>query len=57
MSNFCSISRNAIILTADIHVVFRGLKFEHDAEIVQKGPFMTGNQNIPPLTEITWPVI
>jgi len=50
MSNFCSISRNAIILTADIHVVFRGLKFEHDAEIVQKGPFMTGNQNIPPLT-------
>jgi hypothetical protein len=43
MSNFCSISRRAIILTADIHVVFRGLKFESDTEIGQKGTFMDGN--------------
>ena len=43
MINFCSISRKAIILTEDIHVVFRGLKFEPDTEIGQKGPFMDGN--------------
>jgi hypothetical protein len=43
MSNFCSISRKAIILTVDIHVVFRGLKFEPDTEIGQKEPFMDGN--------------
>jgi len=26
-------------LTTGIHVVFRGLKFEHDADIGQKGAF------------------
>jgi hypothetical protein len=31
----CSISRKAKILTTGIHVVFRGLKFEPDAEIGQ----------------------
>jgi hypothetical protein len=34
---FCSSSRKAIILTTGIHLVFRGLKFESDAEIGQKG--------------------
>jgi hypothetical protein len=37
--NFWSRSRKAQILTADIHVVFRGLKFEPDTEIGQKGLF------------------
>jgi glutamine amidotransferase/cyclase len=41
---FCSSSRKANILTADIHCVFRGLKFEHDAEIGQKGAFFKGLQ-------------
>jgi hypothetical protein len=36
---FCSISRKAKILTADIHQVFRELKSESDAEIGQKGTF------------------
>ena len=31
----CSSSRKAKILTTGIHVVFRGLKFEPDAEIEQ----------------------
>jgi len=44
MEYFCSISRKAIILTADIQVVFRGLKFEPDAESGQKGPFRIENQ-------------
>jgi hypothetical protein len=39
---FCSSSRKANILTADIHCVFRGLKFEHDAEIGQKESFCKG---------------
>jgi len=43
MGNFCLISRRAIILTTDIHGVFRGLKFEPDTEIRQKVPFMVGN--------------
>ena len=30
---FCSISRKGKILTTGIHLVFRGLKFEPDAEI------------------------
>ena len=36
---FCSRSRKAKILTAGIYRIFRGLKFEHDAEIVQKWAF------------------
>jgi len=32
-------SRKAKILTTGIHVVFRGLKFEPDADIGQKGTF------------------
>ena len=35
----CSRSRKAKILTTGIHVVFRGLKFEPDAEIGQNGAF------------------
>ena len=35
----CSRSRKAKILTTGIHVVFRGLKFEPDADIGQKGTF------------------
>ncbi len=33
----CSRSRKAKILTTGIHVVFRGLKFEPDTDIGQKG--------------------
>ena len=39
---FCSSSRKMKILTAGIHKVFRGLKFESDAEIGQKGAFCKG---------------
>ena len=39
---FCSSSRKAIILTTGIHRVFRGLKFETDTEIGQKGVFCKG---------------
>jgi len=39
---FCSSSRKAIILTTVILLVFRGLKFEPDAEIGQKGAFCKG---------------
>ncbi len=35
----CSRSRKAKILTTGIHVVFRGLKFEPDAEIGHNGAF------------------
>jgi polysaccharide biosynthesis/export protein len=44
--HFCSSSKKAKILTTDIHLVFRGLKFESDKEIGQKGAFfkyLTGN--------------
>jgi len=37
--HFCSRSRKVKILTTGIHVVFRGLKFEHDADIGRKGAF------------------
>jgi hypothetical protein len=40
--NFCLSSRKAIILTTGIHGVFRGLKFEPDAEIERKGAFFKG---------------
>jgi len=43
--HFCSSSRKAIILTTGIHLVFRGLKFETDAEIGQKGAFCKGLRN------------
>jgi len=41
-ANFCSSSRKAKILTTGIHLVFRGLKFEPDTEIGQKGAFCKG---------------
>jgi len=44
---FCSSSRKAIILTTGIHRVFRGLKFEPDAEIGQKGAFCKGLAHCP----------
>jgi len=37
---FCSRSRKTKILTTGIHLVFRGLKFESDEEIGQKGTFL-----------------
>ena len=37
--NFCSSSRKANISTTGIYRIFRGLKFEPDAEIGQKVPF------------------
>jgi hypothetical protein len=40
--HFCSSSRKVEILTKGIHGVFRGLKFEPDAEIGQKGRFCNG---------------
>ncbi len=49
----CSRSRKAKILTTGIHRVFRGLKFEPDADIGQisadfeRGRFETGSQDIP----------
>jgi hypothetical protein len=39
---FCSSSRKAKILTGGIYLIFRGLKFEPDAEIGQKGAFCKG---------------
>ena len=41
-AQFCSSSRKAKILTTGIHGVFRGLKFEPDEEIGQKGVFFKG---------------
>jgi hypothetical protein len=40
--NFCSSSRKAKISTTGIYLIFRGLKFEPDAEIGQKVPFCKG---------------
>jgi len=40
--HFCSRPRKAKILTTGILVVFRGLKFEPDAWIEQKGAFCKG---------------
>jgi hypothetical protein len=40
--HFCSSSRKAIILTTGIHEVFRGLQFEPDTGIGQKGAFCKG---------------
>ena len=39
---FCSSSRKAKILTTGILQVFRGLRFEPDTEIGQKGAFSKG---------------
>jgi hypothetical protein len=41
-AQFCLRSRKARILTTGIPVVFRGLEFEPDAEIGQKGVFFKG---------------
>jgi len=41
-AQFCSSSRKAKILTAGIYRIFRGLKFEPDTEIGQKGTFLKG---------------
>ena len=41
-AHLCSSSRKAKILTPDIHWVFRGLKFESDIDIGQKGAFCKG---------------
>ena len=41
-AQFSSRSRKARILTSGIPVVFRGLEFESDAEIGQKGAFFKG---------------
>jgi hypothetical protein len=40
--HFCSSSRKGKFLTTGIHLVFRGLKFEPDVEIGQKGGFYKG---------------
>jgi len=39
---FCSSSRKAKILATGIYWIFRGLKFESDAEIGQKGTLCKG---------------
>jgi len=39
---FCSSSRKVKILTTGIYWIFRGLKFEPDAEIGQKGTLCKG---------------
>ena len=39
---FCARSRKTKILATGIHGVFRGLKFESDAEMVQKGTVFNG---------------
>ena len=41
-AQFCSSSRKARILTGGIYWIFRGLKFEPDAEIGQKRVFCKG---------------
>jgi hypothetical protein len=45
-AQFCSRSRKTRILTTGIPVVFRGLEFEPDAEIGQKGAFFKGLKTI-----------
>jgi len=41
-ATFSRQARKAKILTAGIYVIFRGLKFEPDTEIGQKGVFFKG---------------
>ena len=41
-AQFCSRLRKAKILTTGIPLVFRGLRFESDAKIAQKGAFFKG---------------
>ena len=50
--NFCSSSRKGKILTMGIHRVFRGLKFEPDVEIGQKGVFCKGLMDLRDLNSI-----
>jgi hypothetical protein len=46
--DFCPNSRKARILPTGIHAVFRGLKFELDAEVGRKGAFCKGlEEHIP----------
>jgi len=49
--NFCSSSRKAKISTTGIYRIFRGLKFEPDAEIGQKVPFCKGLTLILPVVK------
>jgi len=42
---FCPRSRKTKILSTGIHLVFRGIKFEFDTEIGQKGVFFKGLAN------------
>jgi hypothetical protein len=53
-AQFYSRSRKARILTTGIPVVFRGLEFESDAEIEQKGAFFKGLILRFPKRVITW---
>jgi hypothetical protein len=46
-AQFCSRSKKAKIITAGIPKVFRGLEFEPDAEIGQKGAFFKGLIGLP----------
>jgi len=45
--NLCSSSRKVKISTTGIYRIFRGLKFEPDAEIGQKVPFCRGLEAYP----------
>jgi hypothetical protein len=45
-ANFCSSSRKAKNLTVGIYGIFRGLNFESDAEIGQKGAFSTVSNGV-----------
>jgi hypothetical protein len=57
-AQFCRRSRKTKNLTTGIHLVFRGLNFEYDAEIGQKGVFFKGllwdRPLIDHLKEVAW---
>jgi hypothetical protein len=46
-AQFCLSSRKAKILTGGIYGIFRGLNFEPDIEIGQKGVFFKGLGSMP----------
>ena len=53
-AQFCFSTRRAKILTGGIHGVFRGLRFEPNVEMGQKGVFCKGlNQSLTEHTEFT----
>ena len=52
--NLCSSSRKAKISTTGIYGIFRGSKFEPDAEIGHKVPFCKGLAFITELLTILW---